>query len=137
MENNEEKQIDRLIDKMMKDVLHEAPSPDFTARVMAQALASDKRATLYRPVISTHLWAILFIGFALLVAFLFTGTPEKDGASLRFTSYFKDAPNLLPQFKFSMVTVYAFISLMVMTGIQILVIKKCLWKRLGPNFPLR
>ena len=129
MENNKDKHIDRLIDKMMKDVSHEAPSPDFTAKVMAQVLASDKRVTLYRPVISTHLWAILFIGLALLVAFLFTANPEEDGASLRFTTYLQYAQNVLPEFKFSMVTVYAFTALMVMTGIQILIIKKCLDKQ--------
>ena len=49
MEANENKELEKLVDKMMSDLTLESPSIDFTSKVMAQVVVTKTSdVTLYK-----------------------------------------------------------------------------------------
>ncbi|NCO62273.1 MAG: hypothetical protein GW839_01400 [Flavobacteriales bacterium] len=70
MNDNSEKHIEKLVDKLMKENTLQTPSFDFTANVMSQIKAlSSTNVFIYKPLISKIGW--FFIGFALLALTIF------------------------------------------------------------------
>lgn len=71
MKVNEDKHIEKFVDKVMKEIALEKPSIDFTSKVMSQVRATKKSAvTVYQPLISKYSWMIIFGTFLLLVVYL-------------------------------------------------------------------
>ena len=72
MKNNDDKEIEKLVDKMMSESVIESPSFDFTSKVMSQVLSVEKKKSfVYKPVISKKMWFIILGGLLALFAFLF------------------------------------------------------------------
>ena len=72
MKNNDDKDIEKLVDKMMSESVIESPSFDFTSKVMSQVLSFEKKKSLvYKPVISKKAWFVILAGVIALFAFLF------------------------------------------------------------------
>ncbi|MGZ0014842.1 hypothetical protein [Yeosuana sp. AK3] len=70
MNDNSEKHIEKLVDKLMKENTLQTPSFDFTAKVMTQVnTLSFSKVFIYKPLISKIGW--FFIGFALLALTIF------------------------------------------------------------------
>jgi hypothetical protein len=134
MDHNTDKQIETLVDKMMKESTIEQPSFDFTNSVMSQVEALSKSKSLvYKPLISKKIWVLVSVGFIALVLFSIFGTlPESKGwfDTLGFnTNSIHKLFNAIPTFKLPKTTFYALIMLSVMIFIQIPVLKHYMNKR--------
>lgn len=65
-----DKNIENIIDKMMAEGTLETPSFDFTSKVMAQVLATEKaKIKPYKPLISISTWIFIGVALALLVIY--------------------------------------------------------------------
>ena len=63
--NENDKNIENLIDKMMSENTLESPSIDFTSKIMSQVLVAEKsKVKVYKPLISRTTW--VFIGICLI-----------------------------------------------------------------------
>lgn len=124
MKVNEDKHIEKFIDKVMKEVAIEKPSINFTSKVMAQVISTKKsEITTYQPLISKYSWMIVLGGFLALGFFLITNgdTSSKSWISsidLSVLSY-----NIFSKVAFSKITFYAVLLLTLMFYIQIPLIK--------------
>lgn len=124
MKVNEDKHIEKFIDKVMKEIALEKPSIDFTSKVMSQVMATKKSAvTVYQPLISKYSWMIIFGSFLLLVVYLIKNgdtqsTSWIDSIDLSILSH-----NIFSKVKFSRIGFYAVLFLTLMFYIQIPLIK--------------
>ncbi len=128
MKENENKELEKLIGKAMKNMSLETPSFDFTSRVMAQAAIAPKKAiTDYKPILPKRFWlvsAIIIIG--LIIYAYFSGTPQEKvsyGIDLEqiYNSKFSHITN---QINFSKTTMYATVALLLAMLVQIPLIRK-------------
>ncbi|HEX5743266.1 MAG TPA: hypothetical protein VFY09_05145 [Flavobacteriaceae bacterium] len=125
MKVNEDKHIEKFIDKVMKEIALEKPSIDFTSKVMSQVRATKKSAVIvYQPLISKYSWMIIFGSFLLLVVYLIKNgdtqsTSWIDSIDLSILSH-----NIFSKVKFSRIGFYAVLFLTLMFYIQIPLIKK-------------
>lgn len=108
MKRNEDKHIENLVDKMMKNQTLETPSFDFTSKVMLQVLESKKNpAFSYKPLISKQTTISIFCLTTLLI--VLTILDNNLGSSkwlslIQLGTTFKD--KLFGLFHFSTVTMY-------------------------------
>jgi len=123
------KQIERLVDKMMKHDSLQKPSSDFTANIMAQVEAlGTSKSIAYKPLISKPVWILIGLGVLAIVGFAMTGTtttentwmPEWNLDSL----YNNGLSNTLSKLKFSSITMYGVVFFALMLGVQISLLKK-------------
>jgi len=136
MKENEDKNIEQFIDRVMKETPLESPSYNFTSKVMANVLALDKsKATTYKPLISRKGWILIFAGIiAVLLYFFLSDTAKSANHSWLFDLTGK---NLIPTlnssnlFQFSRLTVNVIVAATVLVLIQIVVLKNYLNKRLA------
>lgn len=72
MENQNDKELDALIRKLLQDSQQSAPSQDFTRNVMQEIeqLESAKKRS-FSPLIPRLVWGILIITYAVLMGLLF------------------------------------------------------------------
>ena len=69
MKVSEDKNIEKLIDHLMKDTTLESPSFDFTSKVMSQVtVTKTSDITTYQPLISTRTFLVIFIGLVTIIA---------------------------------------------------------------------
>ncbi len=132
MENNTDKNIEKLVERMLQEVEPDKPSIDFTTKVMADALALNKnRSMVYEPLLSRRTWIFIFLGIITVFIYSFiTFGATTSGFNLNFTVFNLDRlEKILPSVQISSVTgnVIVFAALMVL--IQILFLKKYLDKR--------
>ncbi|MFL0352326.1 hypothetical protein [Xanthomarina sp. GH4-25] len=136
MKENVDKHIEKLVSKVMKDSVLEAPSLDFTSQVMQQVTTSSKSdVTLYKPLITKTGWVFLIlIVLAFVVFVLITGDFQSsdwfDVIDFSVLSNFK-MPNLLSGVKLSTTSLYALILFGIMVCIQIPLLKNYFDKRLN------
>ncbi|HEY5686727.1 MAG TPA: hypothetical protein VIS27_00295 [Yeosuana sp.] len=135
MKAKADKEIEKLIDKMMKETTLESPSFDFTAQVMSQVLKiKTNKVTVYKPLISKWIWYGIFISMLGLIAYLsFNDSVVTDGLLEKYN--FEILPkfsisNIFSGLHFSRTTLYACILLTVMLFIQIPILKHHMDKRL-------
>lgn len=124
MKVNEDKHIEKFIDKVMKEIVIEKPSIDFTSKVMTQVISAKKsEITTYQPLISKYIWMIVLGSFLALVFFLITNgdSSSKSWISSLDLSFFSN--NIFSKVKFSKITFYAVLFLTLMFYIQIPLIK--------------
>jgi len=136
MDRNTDKQIENLVEKMMKGISLETPSFNFTDMVMAQVLETKtSQATVYKPLISKWIWYIVFAGiFGLMIYLNFTDLNETSG-SLFESLNLKALPSFniskaMESFHFSKITMYACVFLTLMLFIQIPVLKHYMDKQI-------
>ncbi len=93
MKENVDKQIESLMDKVIKKSALEQPSFDFTANVMAQVECVEQNiTTTYQPLISKRVWVMIFFGFIAFVAYIMFVTKPED--SSWFTAIGIDTENI-------------------------------------------
>jgi hypothetical protein len=128
MKANNDKQLDKFIDKLMQETLPESPSPEFTSKLMLQVQATEmEKAAVYKPLISKRAWFIIFAVIIALTGYFIFNTDIRPGswlASLDRINVNDDIMKMLPAFKFSTITLYAVVLLPVMLFVQITMLKK-------------
>lgn len=132
MKASEDKNLEKLIDKIMKDVPIETPSFDFTSKVMSQVLATQTSAiTAYKPLISKPVMIIVF-GSILAVFSYFISNGNAGSAGwldgIDYNRLFN--VRLVSGFKFSKITLYAVVLATVLLLVQISLLKNHFDKRL-------
>ena len=133
MKENEDKHLEKLVSKVMKDSTLETPSFDFTSHIMQHVVGVSK-TTLYKPLISKAGWFCLII--SVLIATVVLGINEGVQNSNWFntinfsllTSF--ELPNVFSRIQFSHTSLYAFILFGIMACIQVPLLKSYFDKRL-------
>lgn len=127
MKEDENKELEQLIGKAMKNMPLETPSFDFTSRVMAQAALTPKKVIpAYKPILPKSFWlvsAIIIIG--LICYANFSGTPqEKTSYGIDIEqAYNSKISHIAGQLNFSKTTMYATVALLLAMLVQIPLIR--------------
>ena len=123
MNTNEDKHIEKLVDKMLKNQALESPSFDFTSKLMSKVTTSQSNSiTTYKPLISGK--TILTIAGILLAligySFFYDGTQTS-----KWIPHIDFVPfnNLTALYEFSTVTTYSVVLTAIMLFIQIPILK--------------
>ena len=123
----EDKNIEKFIEKVMAETSLETPSFDFTSKIMAQvAVEKEAKIAVYKPLISKPVWySIAAILVAMTGYSFFSGSAETQfdidlGAKMA---------GLIPNFHFSDTTSYSVLILTLMVLIQIPLLKHYFDKR--------
>ncbi|TPD72257.1 hypothetical protein [Flavobacterium microcysteis] len=127
MKENENKELENLIDKAMKNMPLETPSFDFTSRVMAQtAIAPQKVISAYKPILPKSFWLVLSIIIIGLICYAyFSGTPQEEisyGVDIK-QIYNSKLNNITSDLNFSKTTMYAAVALLLAMLAQIPIIR--------------
>ncbi|WP_306352518.1 hypothetical protein [Flavobacterium sp. '19STA2R22 D10 B1'] len=132
MKENEDKQLEKLVDQIMKSTTLESPSFDFTSKVMSQALAlKTNNATVYKPLISKPILIGILGSFIALIIYLFTTTkPLADSSFSGIDFNLVSAPIVSSIFKFSEITIYTTVFATIALFVQIYFFKKQFEKQL-------
>lgn len=121
MNTNEDKHIEKLIDKMMKDQTLEAPSFDFTSKVMNQVLESKKDSVFtYKPLLSKQTSFIILsivIGIVIYAVFSNASISEKWTLPIDFSVIYKN--RLSQMLNFSTITTYSTVVGTIMLLLQV------------------
>jgi len=133
MKANKDKQLEKMVDKLMKETSMEMPLPEFTSKLMMQVYATEMdKATVYKPLISKKAWFIIFGSIIVLTTYLFFNTGMQTGswlANLDLTTVNNVLTENLAVFKLSEISLYAVVLLTVMLFVQITFIKRYFNKR--------
>lgn len=136
MKEKENNQLDKLVDKVMKQSTLETPSFNFTANVMQHITADSKnRTTVYKPLISKTGWVVLIISIlTIMIYILLSGDSQNsswfDTLDFSMLSNIK-IPNLFSGLKVSHTTLYALLLFGIMVCVQIPLLKNYFDKRLN------
>ena len=132
MKSKEDKNLENLVEKMMKDTSLETPSFNFTSKVMSDVFSIEKKKSFsYKPVISKRTWLIIFAAIGSLITWMIFNVPENK-ASSNFDFSFINTDKIFTifsGFQFSSITTNIILLAMVMIFIQILFLKNYLNKR--------
>lgn len=135
---DEDKYLDDLTKKIIKDTPLESPSFDFTNTVMSQINnLSDSMVTVYKPLISRTAWVLIgfvFLALILYVIFFSNQTETSPSGWLNTIDFSQlsnnKLSNILSSFTMSKTFTYAFVLFGVMMCVQISFIKHHFNKRL-------
>ena len=131
MQVNENKELEKLADKIMRETTLESPSFDFTSKVMSQVLETKpSKVTVYKPLISTTTFVAIFGLIFVFCAYLFMykeGQNESLFTTIQFSKFYNI--RLLSGFSISKISVYAVVVSIVMFYIQIPFLKNHFDKR--------
>lgn len=136
MKEKENNQLDKLVDKVMKQSTLETPSFNLTANVMQHITADSKnRTTVYKPLISKTGWFILFLSVLTVMIYIVLTEDTKsngwfDAIDFSVLSNIK-IPNLFSGLKVSHTTLYALLLFGIMVCVQIPLLKNYFDKRLN------
>jgi hypothetical protein len=132
MKNNDDKNIQNLVDRIMAETALESPSVDFTGKVMSEVLSAEKiKTSVYNPVISKKGWFFIFATIITLFAFLlFNMKSDATGLNFNFSiPSFEKILNLFPGFQVSPMTANVLLAATIMLFVQIFLLKNYLDKR--------
>lgn len=135
MQDNTDKYLDDLTKKVIKIGSIESPSFNFTNAVMSQVEALGKnQLTVYKPLISKKIWALILISFLLILVYiLFFGTQTEPSGWLSTVDFSaltnNSVSNSLSSFKLSKTVMYAIVLFGIMFCIQIPFLKNHFDKR--------
>ncbi|MEO8712304.1 MAG: hypothetical protein ABI405_09290 [Parafilimonas sp.] len=134
MKMNTDKDLEKLVEKVMQETSLENPSTGFTSKVMFEVLSAKMNdATVYKPLISKKSWFIILgIIIVLIVYTIISGNVQSVSwyQNLDFSIKANDILKNLPVIKFSVITFYAIALLPVMLFIQIKLLKNYFNKRI-------
>jgi len=89
-----DKNIEKLIDKMMAESTLESPSIDFTSKIISQVLAAEERKIkAYKPLISKTTW--IFIGITLAALTTYTIYSNNDISNFEIAKTYSDKASAL------------------------------------------
>ena len=124
----EDKNIEKLVENMMKLESVQKPSHDFTSSVMQQIEALEQsKVTIYKPLISKPVWYAIGFGMVALIGFLLFGNTTVENTWLPEMNY--NLSYKFPEIEFSSTMMYAMVFLVLMLGIQIPLLKNYFDKR--------
>lgn len=125
MKMDENKYIEKLVDRIMKDQSLESPSFDFTSKVMAQVIVTKtSEVKAYKPLISKPVWIGIIGSSILLAAYnMFYGNQQSNGwfVKLDFNSFYSF--QIGEMFHFSKVATYSIVLGTLLFFIQIPLLK--------------
>jgi len=129
MKDHKDKELEKLVDKLMQHETLKTPSQDFTDNVIRHIkILEDKKATAYKPLIPKPIWALLAACFVGIFLFLVFGTPSQESTWMPAMNtdvlYDNQLTKALSGVKFSSITMYAFVFFALMLGIQIPLLKR-------------
>lgn len=126
-----DKNVERFIEKVMKETSLETPSFDFTSKIMAQVAVAQSKKIAYKPLISKTTWITLFTGIAAVLAYGFFGGSQENNLDINISAFFSDRiSGLVPNLHFSDVTAYSIVIVALMALVQIQVLKHYFNKRI-------
>ena len=132
MKSKEDKNLENLVEKMMKENSLEKPSFNFTSKVMTDVFLIEKKKSFsYKPVISKRTWLIIFAAIGSLITWMIFNV-SGNKASSNFDFSFINADKIFTifsGFQFSSITTNIILLAMLMIFIQILFLKNYLNKR--------
>lgn len=133
MKTTDDKNLERLVEKMMLDSALEAPSFDFTSKVMSEVMSMEKKKSIsYKPVISKRGWFMIFAAIGVFITWLiFTGYLSNQ-TETNINYNFINGDNILKVFsgfQFSNLTLYILFFGIIMIFIQIIFLRSYLNKR--------
>ena len=135
MNENVDKHIENITDKLLKETPVETPSTDFTANILSKVEAIAKSdVTTYKPLISKPVWmGLAAIVMGVLAYSFFGNTSERQfltsvDLSVITNNRLTDA---LSGFSFSKTILYAAAMFAIMFAIQVTVLKGYFDKRLS------
>ena len=136
MNDNLDNQIEKLVDKTMKNSILESPSLGFTNAVMSQVNAIQKSTvTTYQPLISKPTWFVLFVITLGVVLYSVFGTNTNETNWLSFIDLSMLTDNklntALSGFKVSKIVMYSVVLFGIMLFIQVPILKNYFDKRLA------
>jgi hypothetical protein len=118
-----DKEIENLIEKMMRENSLESPSFDFTSKIMSQVLVVEKsKVKIYKPLISKPTWAFIGICLTTITAYSFYSNSEISNFEI-VKLYSDKASALFSGIHFSKNIMYSLLIVPVMILIQIGVLK--------------
>ncbi|MGM5470723.1 hypothetical protein ACS386_10655 [Flavobacteriaceae bacterium LMO-SS05] len=129
MTERSDKHIEKFVDKVMQSSTLEAPSFDFTAKVMSQVTATSiSTVTVYKPLISKPVWGMLILLALGVVTF---SVFSKDTTSFGWLDQldFSRVSNLFSGIKMSQTAMYSLFMFALMFFIQIPLLKHYFNKR--------
>ncbi|MFD1614850.1 hypothetical protein [Gelatiniphilus marinus] len=134
MKENDNKHLDNFTKKIVKKAALESPSIHFTSEIMSQVSAlNDKSITVYKPLISKKVWALITLSFVVLCVYLILGTETKQESwfsTLNFSALSSSKfTNALSGFTMSKTLMYAIVFFGLMFCIQIPFLKNHFDKR--------
>ncbi|MES2812899.1 MAG: hypothetical protein V4670_10560 [Bacteroidota bacterium] len=125
MKASEDKNIEKLIDHLMKDSTLESPSFDFTSKVMSQVTATKmSNVTTYQPLISKQAFIAIFIGLTAVIAYvLLNSTAASNNGLMNLNYNILSNYNPVKSLRFSSITTYTVVLTTIMLCIQIPLLK--------------
>src|SRR6185312_9990099 len=133
MENKEDQNIEKLVERMLMNSGIESPSPDFTHNVMSGIYAAQKsRKVIYKPIFSKRTWLIIFTGIiGIFIYSFFNSNPQAPLFEINF-SWFRlnQLEKFLPNFRISFLTAYVILLAAIAVMVQIFFLKKYFDKQL-------
>jgi hypothetical protein len=133
MENSEDQNIEKLVERMLMNNQIESPSPDFTGNVMSVVYASQKsRKIIYKPIFSKWTWIIIFTGIiAIFIYSFFNLNQQTPLFEINFSLFkFDRLEKFLPNFRISFLTGYVILLAAIAVMVQIFFLKKHFDKQL-------
>lgn len=134
MKENVDKNIEKLSDKVLKEISLESPSNDFTTSVMSKIEAIAQPRVVYKPLISKPVWLLIIAGFIGLVIYAQMNAPADSGLlSAIDLSFLTDnkLSSALSRMTFSKTLLYSTVLFAFMFGIQVPLLRGYLDKRLN------
>lgn len=113
--------IAAFIENAVRKTNLEAPSPDFTLKIMGQiAVANQSKNIKYKPLISKKMWACISGFIAFIIAYSFS---SKSNDTEEYFNLFSKIKSTIPYIHFSDATTYAIVIITFMVLIQISILK--------------
>lgn len=121
MKAKEDKNIEKLADKIMRNATLDAPSFDFTSKVMSQVLAvTTSDVTVYKPLISKSVFIVIFGCILALFIYIFINGESQTNSwfnTINFSTLYNN--RITAVFNFSKITTYAVVLTTLMFFVQI------------------
>ncbi|MDO1499963.1 hypothetical protein Q2T40_07450 [Winogradskyella maritima] len=130
----EKKKLDDFVDRLMKNDGLEKPSDAFMDNLMAKIEAQPaKSATVYKPLISKPVWALVFTAVLGIVAYTILNDSSGDSQILNALDVSQYSFNPFKNFnlEFSQTIMYSAVLFALMVGVQVGVLKNYFNNRLN------
>lgn len=133
MENSEDQNIEKLIERILMNSEIESPSADFTRHVMSSVYASQKsRKIIYQPIFSKRTWFIIFTGIIAIFIYSFLNLNQQTPSfEINFSLFKLDRlEKFLSNFRISFLTGYVILLAAIAVMVQVFFLKKYFDKQL-------
>lgn len=129
MEDNKNKELEFLIDSIMKSDSLQSPSKDFTSKVMQHIdVLENKKVLAYKPLISKQVWVIISVFILAIIGYSLFGSESTNEGWFNTVNwnvlYDNNLFSQLGKINFSSTLTYALVFFGLMIGIQVSLFRK-------------